>query len=117
MPLLSSGVFISRSSLLLIKNLNRVDILTYLQLINFIIWFFNVYYNFLDNVILLFFLIFFVGLLGGSSYVLCFYKILRNEKTPLKMKELSVNIATIFNDVGIFLSSVIVLIFNTTIMK
>jgi hypothetical protein len=66
---------------------------------------------------LLLFLIVFVGLLGGSSYVLCFYKILSNDKTPPKMKELSVNIATIFNDVGIFLSSVLVLTFDTTIMK
>ncbi len=91
--------------------------MTYFQLINFILWFINVYYNYLDNIILLLFLIFFVGLLGGSSYVLCFYKLLSNEKTPPKMKELSVNIATIFNDLGIFFSSVMVLTLDTTIMK
>lgn len=99
------------------KKLGRVDVLTYLQLINFIIWFIEVYVNFLDNCIVMFGLTLFIGLLGGASYVLCFYMLLNDKKTPEKMKELSVNIATIFNDVGIFFSSLCVLIFDNTIMK
>jgi len=58
-----------------------------------------------------------VGLMGGSSYVLCFYKLLNNKNTPVKMKELSVNIATMMNDTGIFLSSICVLIYDNTLMK
>ena len=99
------------------KLIDRVDILTYLQLANFIIWFFDVYFNFLDNYILMFLWVVFVGLLGGGSYVLCFYKILTNDSTPMKMKELSVNIATIFNDMGIILSSLTVLIADNSFMK
>ena len=99
------------------KKLDRVDILTILQLINFVVWLVDVYFNFLDNYILMFTWIFFVGLLGGSSYVLCFFKILGNESTPPKMKELSVNIATIFNDVGIFVSSVFILVMDNSLMK
>jgi len=57
-----------------------------------------------------------VGLMGGSSYVLCFYQILNNKSTPGKMKELSVNIATMMNDSGVFLSSICVLIYDNTIM-
>jgi len=57
-----------------------------------------------------------VGLMGGSSYVLCFYKILNNKNTPVKMKELSVNIATMMNDTGILLSSICVLIYDNSIM-
>jgi len=55
--------------------------------------------------------------MGGSSYVLCFYKILNSKTTPIKMKELSVNIATMINDSGILLSSICVLIYDNTIMK
>lgn len=65
----------------------------------------------------MFFLMIIVGLMGGSSYVLCFYKLLNNKSTPVKMKELSVNIATMMNDTGIFLSSICVLIYDNTIMK
>ena len=58
-----------------------------------------------------------VGLMGGSSYVLCFYKILNSKETPMKMKELSVNIATMMNDSGVLSSAIFVLIFDNTIMK
>lgn len=65
----------------------------------------------------MFILMLIVGLMGGSSYVLCFYRLLNNQKIPLKLKELSVNIATMINDTGIFLSSILVLILDNTIMK
>ena len=65
----------------------------------------------------MFFWIVFVGLLGGASYVLCFYKLLSDEKTPMKMKELSVNIVTIFNEMGIILSSLVILLADNTFMK
>lgn len=66
---------------------------------------------------IMFILMLIVGLMGGSSYVLCFYRLLNNQKIPLKLKELSVNIATMINDTGIFLSSILVLILDNTIMK
>jgi hypothetical protein len=44
------------------------------------------------------------GFFGGGSYAGGFYAILNNEKLGSKYKDLTVNIATIFDDIGTILS-------------
>ena len=58
-----------------------------------------------------------VGMMGGGAYVACFYFILNSHRIEPDIKELSVNIGTIFNDMGIILASCTVLFFDNTIMK
>ena len=98
-----TGVFISRSSLDLIK-IERVWILTGLQFINFLI--FGVASSFkLFSVEVQLVLMVWVGLMGGSSYVNCMYLILENKHLQKKHKEVTINIASLFNDIGILAAS------------
>ncbi len=90
--------------------------LTFLQVLNFIVWFINVYSGFLSSIYLVVASFVFVGFMGGGSYVYCYYKILESKNIKDEYKELTVNIATIFNDFGILLSSLFVLLVDNTIM-
>ena len=58
-----------------------------------------------------------VGLFGGSAYVGCFYFVLESKDIDSHLKELSINIGTIFNDCGILTSSLVVLLLDNTLMK
>ena len=58
-----------------------------------------------------------VGLFGGAAYVGCFYFILESTSIESTIKELCMNIGTIFNDIGILCSSLVVLLLDNTIMK
>ena len=66
------GVFISRSSLTLVK-VKRVGILTMLQLMNFSFWFINSIFLICDSLIILFLMMVLVGLMGGTIYVNVLY--------------------------------------------
>lgn len=111
------GVFISRSSLFIVKHINMVEIFTILQLANFIIWVAQFYTGFIASAWIAIVHLVFIGLMGGSSYVGCFYFLLNSKEIHSNIKELSVNIASIFNDVGIFSASVTILVLDNTIMK
>ena len=58
-----------------------------------------------------------LGLCGGGVYVGCFYYVLKETKIPPQYKELCMNIATLFNDFGVLLSSIVCVIFDNTFMK
>lgn len=47
----------------------------------------------------------FVGLMGGCSYVNCYYLILENDTLDKRVKELATNIASFFVDFGILAAS------------
>jgi len=111
------GVFISRSSLFVVKHVKMVEMFTIFQLINLIVWVIEFYTGFITSAYVAFGHLVFVGLMGGSAYVGCFYFLLKSNDIHAKMKELSVNIASIFNDIGIFSSSITILILDNTIMK
>jgi battenin len=110
------GVFISRSCLFLLKHVKHIEILTMLQLVSFVLWFFNVYFGFMSNLVVVAISLVIVGLMGGGSYVYCYSKILESTEIKDEFKELTVNIGTIFNDCGILLCSIFVLILDNTIM-
>ena len=58
-----------------------------------------------------------VGLMGGCSYVNVVFNILEKKDVGKAEKELAMNICTCFNDVGVLLASIFVLIMDNTFMK
>ena len=111
------GVVFSRSSLVIVKHISFIETFTIVQLVNFILWFVEVYVGYITNEWICFIHMIIVGLCGGASYVGCFYFILNSKTIEQEIKELCLNIGTIFNDIGILSSSITVLILDNTIMK
>jgi battenin len=111
------GVFISRSCLCVLQYIGKVEIITALQFINLVCWLVEALTGFFTSAWLGFSWMVFVGLMGGSSYVLCFAFILKNNNLPEEYKELTINVGTIFNDFGVFMASIVKLIFDNTIMN
>ena len=111
------GVVLSRSSLVIVKHISFIETFTIVQLVNFILWFVEVYVGYITNEWICFIHMIIVGLCGGASYVGCFYFILNSDTIDKVIKELCLNIGTIFNDIGILTSSITVLILDNTIMK
>ena len=66
------GVFISRSSLSLIK-IERVWIITTLQFLNFLFWISNSFNMYVKSIYVYFAHMVFVGLMGGASFVNVIY--------------------------------------------
>ena len=87
------------------------------QFINFIFWFLEAKIGIISNQWLCFISLIFLGLCGGGVYVGCFYFILNDNKIPPEYKELTLNISTIFVDIGVLLSSLACIILDSTIMK
>ncbi len=97
------GVFISRSSFYFFK-VRRVWIMTYLQAINFSIFFSIAYWKWLSIEYQLPLMVW-VGLMGGCSYVNCLYVILKSPQLSKSQKEVAINVASFFDDIGILSAS------------
>ena len=111
------GVVVSRSSLPIVKYINFIEIFVIFQIINAVFWLVEYYTFFIKNQYILFIHIIFVGIMSGSSYILCFYKIIKSEIIKPEYKELCLNISTMFNDFAILFSSIMIFIFDNTFMK
>ena len=109
------GVYISRSSLAIIK-ITKIWILTLIQLVNAIIWGLIAYYKYSKLWVMFIFMIW-VGLMGGASYVNIFYQVLKSSKIAKSEKEISINFISIINDFGVFISSFVVILLNYTIYQ
>lgn len=59
----------------------------------------------------------FVGLMGGASYVNVMYLIINSDIIPKREKELSANIVSIFNDIGVMTASLFSLLCDNVILK
>ena len=112
-----TGVVLSRSSLFIFKYLKFVELLNIIQLCNFTFWFFEALFGIVSNQVVCFITLICLGLCGGGVYVGCFYYVLKENKIPPQYKELCMNIATLFNDFGVLLSSIVCVIFDNTFMK
>ena len=108
------GVFISRSSLALFK-FPWVGILTFGQLIFFIIWFFQPFYHYMSISILLSSMIC-VGLFGGCSYVNSFNLIMNDPSLNSKQKEMVTSWNAFFISVCITLSTLFTLFAEKTFL-
>eukprot|EP00762_Andalucia_godoyi_P003291 ANDGO_06646.mRNA.1 Battenin len=110
------GVLISRSSLKFFK-IRRVDVISFLQFLNFVLWMFQAGYKFMD-VWTQFASMVFVGLLGGASYVNVFYLIFNDsERISDSDRELATNICSIWVNCGIMLACSYVLLMDNTFAK
>jgi battenin len=110
-----TGVFISRSSLPVIK-IKQVWVLSFLQAINFGWLFYNSYYFNVETLYVMCPLYVFVGLMGGGAYVNVNYGIRRLKTVTKDEKEMAFSLSLLFNDTGIFLASVFSLVMQSTIL-
>ena len=97
------GMFIAKSLLFIARKIQPIYIYTIvLSSINIFLIF--QYYYVIFQYYLLIPILMINGFFGGGSYAGGFYAILNNEKLGSKYKDLTVNIATIFDDIGTILS-------------
>lgn len=109
------GVLFSRSSLQLFQ-IRRIEVLTILQGINFVIWLLQAQFKFM-GLWALFPQMVFVGLLGGASYVNVFYILLHDHKIPERDREFCINLAAMSSTIGITLAACFILIVDTTFLS
>lgn len=110
------GVFLSRSSLSVVK-IERVWLLSLLQLCNFLFFGLNAFLVFCTNIYVLFAITVFVGLMGGATYVNVVYLIKQSPKLAHAQKELAMTLCSVFMDLGILLATVTSLVLTTTRFK
>ena len=98
------GMFVSRSSFVFFK-VRRVWIMTYLQTVNFCIFFSVAYWKWLSIEYQIPLMVW-VGLMGGCSYVNCLFAILDSTKLSKSQKEVAINVASFLNSISITMSAV-----------
>ena len=108
------GVWFSRSSLKLFK-VQKVWIVTVLQLINWIVWWIEAEYVFLSEWGE-FALTLWVGCMGGLAYVNTGYLILNSETILKEHKEAGMNLSLCMNALGILSAACFCLILDNFIM-
>jgi hypothetical protein len=111
------GVVISNSFLSLIKHIKNLEIFTYLQLLNFVLWFFESLFGFISNQWVCYIHLFFVGICGGAGNIGFLYSMFNSKKISQRFQELCLNICEFFMDWGILISSITSIIFDNTFMK
>lgn len=103
------GMFISKTFIQLIRRIKPIEIYTIVIFIINILFIIEYYAGFLkwENYI---WICLILGFFGGGTYAGGFYTILNSNEIEENYKELTVNIATLFNDLGTFLSGIFGLI-------
>lgn len=108
------GVFISRSSLpyLKIKNVTMLTIgqtIVYLTFFSIAIW----RWLSIEGQVLLMFV---CGLFGGASFVNCYYILMQDKTLDKSLKEVSVGLMGMLNEVGIISASIFALIISNYVI-
>lgn len=112
------GEFIARFLLCIVKHIKIPEIFTTIQLINFIFWMLEYYFNIVSIYELLCVSLIVLGFVVGGSYRAYNYFMINNSQhTPKLSKETANSVTTISNDLGILCSGITVLILHTVIMK
>ena len=111
------GIVISNSFLFLIKQMKHLEIFTCLQILNFILWFFESLFGFISNQWLCYIHLFYVGICGGGGNIGFLYNLFNSKKISQRFQELCLNLCEFFMDWGILLSSITSIIFDNTFMK
>jgi len=112
----SIGVFTSRSSLKFVK-IDRVEILSLLQLINFIVLGYNAYFFQVASPYILAPIFIWTGLMGGGSYVNCIHGLVSTDMLKKNEREGAISISLMMNDVGILGASILSLVLANTVFK
>jgi hypothetical protein len=99
------GIFTAKTFIKLVRKIQPIEIFTAAILIVNIILITEYYKGYIHwgNFI---WIMFIHGFFGGGTYSGGFYTILNSEKVNENYKELTVNVATLFNDIGTFLSGI-----------
>ena len=111
------GVVISNSCAFLIKHINHIEIFTYFQIINFILWYFESILGYISNQWICFIHLFFVGFCGGGANIGILENMFNSKNIVQRFQELCLNICEFFMDWGILLSSLTSIFFDNTILK
>lgn len=111
------GVVISNSSLFIIKHIKKIEIFTYLQAFNFILWFLEALFGYISNHWICFIHLFFVGFCGGGENIVLLNRMFNSKNISKQFQELCLNISEFFMDWGILLSSVFSIILDNTYLK
>ena len=99
------GMFTAKTFIKLVRKIQPIEVYTIAIAIINIIYIVEYYANYLIwQVLLVFGLI--LGFFSGGTYSGGFYTILNSNRVDKNYKELTVNVATIFNDSGTFLSGI-----------
>ena len=99
------GMFISKSLIKIVRMIRPIEVYTVVTFIINILFIIEYYAGFLGwgNYIWISII---MGFFGGGTYSGGFYTILNSDKVQDNYKELTVNVATLFNDTGTFLSGI-----------
>jgi hypothetical protein len=85
--------------------IEKVWIMTALQFGFFCFFALNAFWAFCTDLFVLFGIMVFVGLMGGSSYVNVIFQIRQSKKLDATEKELALNMLAVFDDIGILMAS------------
>lgn len=110
------GVFISRSSLQLVK-IRKVWILSVIQGANFVFMFLNTRFLWITSLGFLCPLFIWIGLMGGGSYVNVYHIILESKTLRPNEKESVMIISQMFNDIGVLSSAIFTLVIDNTLFS
>lgn len=105
------GIFTTRSSLDLIK-IQRIWVLLVILLLLFTSMFVQTLVNVTPGIWLPIVNIFFVGITGGFGYANICHQVLKSPKIKKSEREISMNVTSMFSDLGIILNSVIGYLFS-----
>lgn len=111
------GFVLSSACTFIIRNIKYLEIFTYLQFINTILWAFESLLGFVSNQWICYIHLFFVGFCGGGGHVGFLDKIINSKAISKRIIELCLNISEFFIDWGILFSSLTSIIFDNTFLK
>lgn len=99
------GMFTSKTFIKIARRIQPIEVYTIVIGVINIIFLIEYYAGFLKwgNYT---WLCFILGFFGGGTYAGGFYTILNSDRVPENLKELTVNVATAFNDIGTFFSGI-----------
>ena len=100
------GMFLSKTFIKIVRKIKPIEVYTSVIAIINIIFIIEYFTGFLHWGVYLFLGLLF-GFFSGGTYAVGFYTILNSDRVKQNYKELSVNIATLFNDTGSFLSGIL----------
>ena len=110
------GMFLSKTFIKIVRRIQPIEVYTISIIIVNILYIFEYFFAFIPwPVFIPIGLI--LGFFSGGTYAGGFYTILNSDRVQKNYKELTVNIATIFNDSGTFLSGIIGFVFYNYILK
>lgn len=107
-----SGVFVSRSSISFFR-VHNIYVPALLQVVNLTFLVLHSIHNFIPNVYVVFAIIFWEGLLGGSTYVNAFAEIADN--VPQEDREFSLGVTSVSDSAGICLAGFLGMALETSL--